>query len=170
MKKQKFYINTKNSKIKILLLSPKKQNALLPGILWINGGGFATGTASIVNFSRGKDIAKKYGAVVISSEYRKSIKHPFPAAFDDCCETLEYMYKNAEKLGIDKNKIIVGGESAGRGLAVSVCLYARDKTNIKIMLQIPLYPMIDCNETESSMDNYGHVWNTKKIKKHGSYI
>ena len=57
-----------------------------------------------------KILLKKYGAVVISPEYRRSIKHPFPAAFDDCCETLEYMYKNAEKLGIDKNKIIVGGK------------------------------------------------------------
>lgn len=164
MKQEKLYINTKNGKIKILLLRPKNQTKPLPGILWIHGGGFATGMASMVNFTRGKSIAEKYGAVVISPEYRRSIKHPYPAAFDDCCETLEYMYKNAEALGIDKNKIVVGGESAGGGLAISVCLYARDKTNIKIMLQIPLYPMIDCNDTESSKNNHGHVWNTKRNK------
>lgn len=164
MKKEKLYVNTKNGKIKILLLRPKNQNKLLPGILWLHGGGFATGMASMVNFSRGKSIAKKYGAVVISPEYRKSIKHPFPAAFDDCCETLEYMYKNAKKLGIDENKIIVGGESAGGGLAISVCMYARDIANIPIMLQIPLYPMIDCNDTISSKDNHGHVWNTRRNK------
>lgn len=164
MKKEKLYINTKNGKIKILLLRPKKQNKLLPGILWIHGGGFATGMASMVNFSRGKSIAKKYGAVVISPEYRRSIKYPFPAAFDDCCEALEYMHKNAKKLGIDENRIIVGGESAGGGLAISVCLYARDIANIPIMLQIPLYPMIDCNDTISSKDNHGHVWNTRRNK------
>lgn len=164
MKKEKINIDTNNGRMKILILRPKKQNKLLPGILWIHGGGFATGMAAMVNFSRGKSIAKKYGSVVLSPEYRKSIKHPFPAAFDDCCDALEYMYNNAEKLGIDKNKIIVGGESAGGGLAISVCLYARDKANIPIMLQIPLYPMIDCYDTESSRDNHGHIWNTKRNK------
>lgn len=162
MKKEKMYINSKSGKIKLLLLKPKKQNGLLPGILWIHGGGYATGMASMVNLSRGKSILKKYGAVVISLEYRRSIRHPFPAAFDDCCDTLKYMYENASELGIDKNKIIVGGESAGGGLAVAVCLYARDKGNIPIMLQIPLYPMIDCYETESSKNNHGYGWNTRK--------
>jgi len=164
MRKDKRFIDSKGSKIKILLLRPKNQKKLLPGILWIHGGGYAMGMASMVYFSRGKSILKKYGAVVISPEYRRSIRHPFPAAFDDCCETLKYMYDNALELGIDKNKIIVGGESAGGGLAIAVCLYARDEGNIPIMLQIPLYPMIDCYETESSKNNYGYVWNSKRNK------
>lgn len=162
MKKDTFYINTRNNKMKIILLRPKKQNKLLPGILWIHGGGYALGMASMVNFTKGKSIAKKFGAVVISPEYRKSTKEAYPAAFNDCCDALEYMYNNAEKLGIDKNKIIVGGESAGGGLAVSVCLYARDELKIPIMLQIPLYPMIDCYDTPSSKDNHGYNWNTSK--------
>lgn len=164
MKREKIIVPTKNGKMRIILLRPRKQKGLLPGILWIHGGGYATGMAEMVHYSRGKSIAKKYGAVVMSPNYRRSGKHPYPAAFDDCCEALEYMYHNAKKLGIDKNKIIVGGESAGGGLAVSVCLYARDKGKIPIMLQIPLYPMIDCNDTESSKDNHGYVWNTKRNK------
>ena len=138
MKKEKKYINTKNGMMKILLLRPRKQCKLLPVILWFHGGGYARGMANLVNFSRGKDIAKKYGSIVISPEYRKSKKYPFPAAFEDCCETLDYVYKNATKLGIDKNRIIVGGESAGGGLAISVCLYARDKANIPIILVLTI--------------------------------
>ena len=114
------------------------------------------------NSFKNYELAKKFGGIVISPEYRKSKKSPYPAAFDDCCRALEYMYNNAEKLGINKNKLIVGGESAGGGLAVAVCMYARDIANIPIQLQIPLYPMLDCDDTESSKNNKGYNWNTKK--------
>jgi acetyl esterase/lipase len=63
----------------------------------------------------------------------------------------------AEKFGA-----VVGGESAGGGLTVAVCLFARDKGRIPIALQLPLYPMLDCEDTESSVDNHGRVWNTKR--------
>lgn len=161
MKKEIFYIDVKNRKMKMILLKPKNNKKLLPGILWIHGGGYALGSASMVHFSKGKSLAKKFGTVVISPNYCTSLKKPYPAAFNDCCKALEYMYNNADKLGIDKNKIIVGGESAGGGLAVSVCLYARDK-KIPIIFQIPLYPMLDCYDTKSSENNHGHIWNTKR--------
>ena len=159
---EKRYIKTDNGNLKLFILKPRKTNRLLPGILWIHGGGYESGTARMVHFSIGKKLAKKFGGVVISPEYRTAKKSPYPAAFDDCCRALEYMYRNAEKLGINKNKIIVGGESAGGGLAVAVCLYARDIANIPIELQIPLYPMLDCEDTDSSRDNKGYNWNTKK--------
>ena len=159
---EKKYIKTKDGNLKLFILKPKSQTRLLPGILWIHGGGYESGTARMVHFSIGKKLAKKFGGIVISPEYRTSKKHPFPAAFDDCCRTLDYMYRNAEKLGINKDKIIVGGESAGGGLAVAICMYARDEANIPIKLQIPLYPMLDCDDTDSSRNNNGYNWNTKK--------
>jgi len=162
MKSEKRYIKTKDGNLKLLILKPNKQSKLLPGILWIHGGGFSSGGTYMIHFSIVKKLAKKYGGVIVSPDYRKSKKSPYPAAFNDCCRTLEYMYNNAEKLGINKNKIIVGGESSGGGLAIAVCLYARDEAHIPITLQIPLYPMIDCDDTESSVNNNAYNWNTKK--------
>ena len=159
---EKKYIKTKDGNLKLVILRPKKSNRLLPGILWIHGGVYESVGSYMVNFSIGKKLAKKFGGIVISPEYRKSKKSPYPAAFHDCCRALDYMYNNAEKLGINKNKLIVGGESAGGGLAVAVCMYARDIANIPIQLQIPLYPMLDCDDTESSKNNNGYNWNTKK--------
>ena len=72
------------------------------------------------------------------------------------------MYDHADELGVDRNRIIVGGESAGGGLAAAICLYARDKGEIPVSFQIPLYPMLDCEDTDSSRDNHAHGWNTKK--------
>lgn len=162
MKKQIINIDTSDNKLKLIIIEPEERQGLLPGILWIHGGGYMLGMAQMVNFSCGLELAKKYGAVVISPEYRLANVAPYPAALNDCYAALEYMWDNAEVLGIDKNTIMVGGESAGGGLAIATCIYARDRGKIKIAMQMPLYPMIDCEDTESSKDNHGKVWNTKR--------
>ena len=56
---------------------------------------------------------------------------------------------------------MVGGESAGGGLAAALCMAARDRGEIRIAFQMPLYPMIDDRDTESSRDNHAPVWSTK---------
>ena len=133
-----------------------------PGILWIHGGGYVLGMASMVHKSMGKMLARHYGGVVVSPEYRLAKEAPYPAALKDCYAALRYMYVHAEDLGIDRNRIIVGGESAGGGLAAAVCLYARDRGEVPVSFQIPLYPMLDCRDTNSSRDNHAYVWNTRR--------
>ena len=148
--------------MKLIILEPKKREDLLPGILWIHGGGYTGGTPAMVLGSCAHDLAKRYGAVVISPGYRLAGEAPYPAAFEDCCAALEYMWDHAEELGIDRERIVVGGESAGGGLAAAVCLYARDEGKVKVAMQLPLYPMLDCEDTDSSRDNHGKNWNTEK--------
>ena len=133
-----------------------------PGILWIHGGGYATGMPAMVYYSIGRLLAKRFGGTVVSPDYRKSRTARYPAAFEDCCAALEYMYSHADELGFDGQRIIVGGESAGGGLAAAVCLYARDRGDIPVAFQLPLYPMLDCEDTPSSRDNHGRNWNTKR--------
>ena len=155
-------IETPGGRMKILILRPEKQEKPVPGILWIHGGGYVTGVPAMVFVTAGSLLAKHYGAVLISPDYRRAMKHPYPAALEDCWAALEYLYNNAEELGVDRNRIVVGGESAGGGLAAAVCIYARDKGNIPISFQIPLYPMLDCNDTESSRHSHSHGWGTRR--------
>ena len=147
-------------KLIVLKYGSTDGNKKVPGILWIHGGGYAYGAAEMVYYSMGRALARRYGGVVVSPAYRLSGKAPYPAALQDCCAALEYMHKHADELGIDR--IIVGGESAGGGLAAAVCLYNRDQGKIPVSFQIPLYPMLDCEDTDSSRDNHGHVWNTRR--------
>ena len=132
-----------------------------PGILWIHGGGYITGMAKMLYISRAIGLVKKYGAVVVTPEYRLSKAAPYPAALEDCYTALKYLKEHAEELGINTSQIMIGGESAGGGLTVAACMYARDKGEINIAYQMPLYPMIDDRDTESSRDNHAPVWNTK---------
>lgn len=151
-------IDSPGGKMKLIILQYGKG----PGILWLHGGGYVMGMAAMVYYSMGRMLAKHYGGVVISPEYRLAKKAPYPAALEDCYAALKYMYDYADELGVDRNRIIVGGESAGGGLAAAICQYARDKREIPISFQIPLYPMLDCEDTDSSRDNHAHGWNTKK--------
>ncbi len=156
------FTDSDSYRMKMIILKPDVRKEKIPGILWIHGGGYMTGMAEMIHFSRGKDLAERLNGIVISPEYRLAYKEPYPAALNDCYAALEYMWDHADEMGINREKIIVGGESAGGGLAVAVCLLARDKGKIKIAMQIPLYPMIDCEDTESSADNHGRIWNTRR--------
>ncbi len=163
---EKKRIHSTGRDIKVLILKPScsKKNPS-PGILWIHGGGYVTGMAGMIYMSRALDLVKKYGAVVVTPEYRLAGEAPYPAALEDCYAALCYMKEHAEELGIRRNQLMVGGESAGGGLTAALCLYARDKGEVNIAYQMPLYPMIDDRDTDSSRDNHAPVWNTKRNHK-----
>ncbi len=150
--------------IKLYIVKPGQNRCLVkkpPGILWIHGGGYVTGMAKMIYMSRALPLVKKYGAVVVTPEYRLAGQAPYPAALHDCYAALKYLKEHAQDLGINSSQIMVGGESAGGGLAAALCMYARDKGEIKIAFQMPLYPMIDDRDTDSSRDNHALVWNTR---------
>lgn len=145
---------TRIGRVPTLILRPATRPSIPVSILWIHGGGYILGMKEMVYMTRGVDLVKKYGVTVYSPGYRLAWQKPYPAAVDDCYRVLEYMSKQAETL-------MVGGESAGGGLAVAVCMMARDR-GIKVAYQMPLYPMISNIDTESSKDNHGKAWNTRR--------
>ncbi len=108
------------------------------------------------------DLVRNHGAVVISVGYHLSFCYPYPTALNECYEALRYMKAHAAELGINPNQLMVGGESAGGGLTAAVCMLARDKKEVNVAFQMPLYPMIDNFDTESSRDNHAKIWNTRR--------
>ena len=163
-KTRKVSIPSDGEEMKMLILSPSDtdRSSNRPGILWIHGGGYITGMSGMVYMSRAKNLVKKYGAVVVSPEYRLAGKAPYPAALMDCHFALLYLKAHAKELGVRGDQIMVGGESAGGGLAAALCMYEKDHGGVSIAYQMPLYPMIDNEDTETSCDNHAPVWNTKR--------
>ena len=162
---EKRNIPSPGGEMKLLILCPtanRKPQDQTPGILWIHGGGYVTGMAGMIYMSRAIDLVKKFGAVVVTPEYRLAGKAPYPAALEDCYAALCYLKDNADTLGCNRNRLMIGGESAGGGLTAALCMYARDRGEVNIAFQMPLYPMIDDRDTESSRDNHGISWNTKR--------
>ena len=109
--------------IKPYIVKPGQNRCLVkkpPGILWIHGGGYVTGMAKMIYMSRALPLVKKYGAVVVTPEYRLAGQAPYPAALHDCYAALKYLKEHAQDLGINSSQIMVGGESAGGGLAAAL--------------------------------------------------
>jgi acetyl esterase/lipase len=146
-------------RVPTLILRPAERTPIPVAVLWIHGGGYVAGMKEMVYMSRAAEIVKHFGVTVISPGYRLAWQKPYPAAVNDCYSVLSYMDKNRIQLGFDR--IMVGGESAGGGLCAAVCMMARDR-GIHIAFQMPLYPMISNIDTESSKDNHGRIWNTRR--------
>lgn len=159
---QKIKIADGRRRIPALILSPRLRAGKCACVLWLHGGGYFLGMKEMVYMSRAVELVNKYGVVVVSPGYRLAFQAPYPAALEDCYSALKYIRQNADTLGIDAGQIMVGGESAGGGLCAALCMLARDRGEVKIAYQMPLYPMLDNFDTASSRDNHGRVWNTRR--------
>jgi acetyl esterase len=98
-------------------------------------------------------LANQSGSVIISVNYQKAPEHPFPIPFDDCYATLIWAREHAKELGIDPNRIGVGGDSAGGNLAAAVAIKARDES-ISLSYQLLVYPCLARDFTTKSYNEY----------------
>ncbi len=111
-------------------------------VVWLHGGGGVMGDLDTEHPAAAR-LAVGSGAVVISVGFRLAPEHPFPAALDDAYAALAWTAEHADGLGIDPDRIAVGGHSAGGGLAAGVALRARDQHGPPIRFQLLNEPGLD---------------------------
>ena len=139
-----------------IVIYRKSSSPRQPAVLWIHGGGYIFGSAYD---ERAKAIADFCDCTVISVEYRLAPEHPFPAGPEDCMAALEWIFDNAESIGIKTDKIAIGGASAGAGMAAGVSLMNRDGRDLPLCFQLLLYPMLDNLHATPSGKIHNHpVW------------
>ena len=148
------------TKMRLRIYKPLSRNNKGPAILWLHGGGYATGAPEL-NAKLCKRLVEESASVIVAPDYRLSIKEPYPAALDDCYSALLWLKEHAEELGARSDQLMVGGESAGGGLTAAITLLARDRKEVNIAFQMPLYPMIDDRMiNNSARDNNAPGWNS----------
>ncbi len=163
---EELYIPSKNGgpDIRLRIFKPLNVSGELPGMLYLHGGGLVLGSPEL-SLADIRDFIVTKPCVIVAPDYRKAYTAPYPAAFDDCYDTLLWMNANTQLLGILPDKLIVAGHSAGGGLAAAVSLKATDTQEVKIAFQIPVYPMLDNRQnSESARDNNSASWNSKANK------
>ena len=122
-------------------------------IVWLHGGGFVMGDLDTEHPWAAR-LADGAGAVVISVGYRVAPENRFPAALDDVYAVLTWAAENAAELGIDPERIAVGGHSAGAGLAAAAALRARDKRGPSICFQLLNQPGLDDRQQTWSAQHF----------------
>ncbi|MGQ7297502.1 alpha/beta hydrolase [Quadrisphaera sp. KR29] len=128
-------------------------------VLWIHGGGYAVG-APEQSVRTARRLVEATGCVVVLNDYRLSAAGPYPAALHDCYDALLWLRDHAAELGARPDQLVVGGESAGGGLTAATCLLARERGEVAVAFQVPLYPMIDDRPTPSSTGSTAPVWSS----------
>jgi acetyl esterase/lipase len=148
--------------VRLLACRPARLPGPWPVILNIHGGGMVAGSA------RGADLvddlvrAEALHLAVIAVEYRLAPEHPDPVPVEDCYAALCWVAAHRDQLGIDPDRIVLSGNSAGGGLAAGVALLARDRGGPRPLGQLLQCPMLDdrCGtESARQMEHVG-LWNT----------
>lgn len=114
------YGRASNYELKLDLYQPNATSVPSPVIMYIHGGGWASG-------SKAEEMLwllpyLQAGWAGVNVEYRLSQVAPAPAAVEDCRCALRWIRRNARKYSLDPNKIVVTGASAGGHLALMTAL------------------------------------------------
>ncbi|MEV7076554.1 alpha/beta hydrolase [Streptomyces sp. NPDC093990] len=159
---------TDGTPIPLSILSPVRTDAdndgtALPCIYWMHGGGMVMGDRhSQIDIPL--EWLDRFGAVVVSVDYRLAPEATGSVPVDDCYRGLLWVARHAAELRIDPARIVVAGVSAGGGLAAGVGLLARDRGGPAIAAQMLICPMLDHRNTSTSSRQYARtpgVWTTE---------
>lgn len=128
-------------------------------VILFHGGGFVFGARQDI-FPKAAHFAKALGVPVICPAYGLAPQAPFPAALDDAHGAWHAVLARSGALGIDPARIIVGGYSAGGGLAASLVQRLHDEGGTQPAAQLLIYPMLDAaTAARGELDALRHsVW------------
>ena len=144
---------------------PSEKRAVLLGI---HGGGWTGGEPR--RFYPIADRFRKLGIVGISLEYRLLNKPAGTTVFDcvrDGRDAVRYIRSHAVELGIDPDKIVVSGASAGGHVAVGTALFDgidedsnQNTISCKPNALVLYYPVIDTSSEGYGQQKIGDEWRT----------
>jgi acetyl esterase len=124
----------------------------LPVLLYLHGGGFTIGGIE-THDSLCRQLALRSGAAVISLDYRLAPEHRFPAAVDDAWAAMHTLHMQGDALGLDTQRLAIGGDSAGGTLAAVCALHARD-IGLPLALQLLITPGTTAHQDTASHQRF----------------
>ena len=153
-------VKTSNG-LKLRIYTPTGQRTRA-AMLYIHGGGMMIGSPAMDDALL-VGTASELDIVIVSPDYKLAPEHPYPAPVDDCHSAWSWIHQNLSQRGIDGDRVAIGGESAGGGLAAGLVLRIHDEGGPQPVAQWLFCPMLDDRTALGrSLDEIDHfVWNNK---------
>ncbi|TLY92049.1 MAG: alpha/beta hydrolase [Gammaproteobacteria bacterium] len=121
----------------------------LPALIYFHGGGLVAGSLDSHD-AICRSLTNASACRLISVDYRLAPEHPFPTALADGYAALAWVAAHPRELGIDADRIVLGGDSAGATLAAVVCQMAATAGRPRLAAQLLICPIMDaCAVTDS---------------------
>lgn len=152
--------------IDITIFEPIDLQKNAPCLVYLHGGGFILKASPYL-----KTLVSTYAletpCKVVYVDYRLAPKSAFPVGVEDCYAAFEWVNNHADELGVDKERIAIGGDSAGGNLAAAVNLMALDRNTPPACFQMLIYPVTDARQQTESIKNYVDtpLWNSRQTEK-----
>lgn len=156
IKHQDHQIDVNNGRITVREYFPKNDTHNGQTLLYFHGGGFSIGSLT-THDTMCKHLVKHLGYKIFSVEYRLAPEHPFPIPLEDCDQAMDWLIENADNLGVDPEKIAIGGDSAGGNLATCLCIKRLEESKQTPEKQLLLYPGIDTKGDHKSLKTFTEI-------------
>jgi acetyl esterase/lipase len=141
----------------VLVARPADATGPLPGVVYLHGGGMIAGDERS-DLPAVLDWVEQVGVVLVSVDYRLAPEHPYPAGVEDCHAALTWTVAHVDELGID-GRLVLGGASAGGGLAAATALLHRDRGGADLAGLLLICPMLDDRNVHASVRPY-ETWSS----------
>lgn len=126
-----------------------------PTQLTLHGGGFISGTVhELLNDRLLSARASASGVQIIALEYRLAPEHPYPAAVEDTLHAVRALTASPDRFGLDPERLGIGGNSAGGGIAASAALRLRDSGDVRLVHQSLEVPAVSLSPSGESAERY----------------
>lgn len=97
-----------------------------PALVYLHGGGWC-----LFGLDTHDRLLREYAAAarmpVVAIDYSLAPEHPYPAALDQALIALDWVRSHGADIGIDPDRLALGGDSAGANLAVATTLRLRER-------------------------------------------
>ncbi|WP_199740142.1 alpha/beta hydrolase [Saccharopolyspora rhizosphaerae] len=135
-------VPTAYGQVPATLYLPPESAAPPPLHVNLHGGGF------VIRYPEQDDALCRYlaahaGVAVLNVDYPVAPQNPFPIPPKACFDVVRWVAEHGAELGVDQNRLSVGGASAGGSLATAVARQARDAGGPRLALQVLHYPALD---------------------------